>query len=204
MSNKTIQDWLESSKNLDVDTIINVGEEPNIKEFKAHSVILSAESPYLKLHYHLDGQGKKMESSLSISLIFLHIYIYTKTFSNKDEVSLLEIFIAADEIELYEISQHIKKSLLETKSAWKFPKDFITICEHDAFIDLYESALKFMRNEAHEYIMQGKFLKALELFKEILKNGKYNPDDQKYASNWNLSSNKCILKNLNEWSKSIG
>ncbi|CAG8830806.1 42698_t:CDS:1, partial [Gigaspora margarita] len=43
-----------------------------------------------------------------------------------------------DEIELYEISQHIKKSLLETKSAWKFPKDFITICEHDAFIDLYE------------------------------------------------------------------
>ncbi|CAG8564718.1 11900_t:CDS:2, partial [Dentiscutata erythropus] len=54
-------------------------------------------------------------------------YIYTGTFSHKNEVSFLEIFIAADEIQLFEINQQVEKSLLETESAWKFPNDFITI-----------------------------------------------------------------------------
>ncbi|KAF0521120.1 btb/poz domain-containing protein 19-like [Gigaspora margarita] len=37
---------LESSQ--DFDTKIKVGEEPNIKEFKAHSIILSTRSTYFK------------------------------------------------------------------------------------------------------------------------------------------------------------
>ncbi|CAG8564737.1 11901_t:CDS:2 [Dentiscutata erythropus] len=49
------------------------------------------------------------------------------SFSYKNEVSLLDIFIAADEIQLFEISQQVEKSLLEIESAWKFPDDFITI-----------------------------------------------------------------------------
>ncbi|CAG8791305.1 23601_t:CDS:2, partial [Dentiscutata erythropus] len=48
-------------------------------------------------------------------------------FSDKNEVNLLDIFIAADEIELFGISQQVEKRLLETELAWKFPEDFITI-----------------------------------------------------------------------------
>ncbi|CAG8446685.1 24074_t:CDS:2 [Dentiscutata erythropus] len=57
----------------------------------------------------------------------MNSYIYTGTFSYKDEVSLLNIFIAADEIELFEPRQQVEKRLLETESAWKFPEDFIKI-----------------------------------------------------------------------------
>ncbi|CAG8539345.1 45067_t:CDS:2 [Gigaspora margarita] len=62
----------------------------------------------------------------------------------KNEVSLLDIFIAADEIELFEISQRVEKWLLETETAWKFPNDFLTICKHDTFTNLYEVALELV------------------------------------------------------------
>ncbi|RIB25002.1 hypothetical protein C2G38_568354 [Gigaspora rosea] len=43
---KDFSKLLESSQ--DYDTKIIVGEEPNIKEFKAHSIILSTRSTYFK------------------------------------------------------------------------------------------------------------------------------------------------------------
>ncbi|KAF0332928.1 btb/poz domain-containing protein 19-like, partial [Gigaspora margarita] len=49
MNNKTIKNFsklLESPKDFDIK--IKVGEKPNIKEFKAHSNILSARSDYFK------------------------------------------------------------------------------------------------------------------------------------------------------------
>ncbi|CAG8749996.1 10397_t:CDS:1, partial [Racocetra fulgida] len=60
------------------------------------------------------------------------------------ENSLLDIFIAADEIQLSEIKQKAEKRLLETESAWKFPKDFITICKYDIFTNLYQIALELV------------------------------------------------------------
>ncbi|CAG8794659.1 4256_t:CDS:1, partial [Racocetra fulgida] len=66
----------------------------------------------------------------------MNSYIYTEKFSDKNEVSLLDVFIAADEMELMKICQQVKKRLIGTKSAWKFPRDFITICKHDTFADL--------------------------------------------------------------------
>ncbi|KAF0388122.1 BTB-domain-containing protein [Gigaspora margarita] len=145
MSNESIQNLLKNSKHSDIDTIIKVGGEPNIKEFKAHSIILSAGSPYFKTA--LSSRWARKENGIIIfnkPNIFPPVfetlinYIYTKTFSNKSEVSFLEIFIAADEIELYELSEHVKKCLLETKSAWKFPKDFITIWQIFQSIETFQ------------------------------------------------------------------
>ncbi|CAG8555898.1 11217_t:CDS:2, partial [Dentiscutata heterogama] len=146
---KDISSLLESSENFDVK--IKIGEEPNIKEFKAHSVILSARSAYFKTA--LSSQWARKENGIiifdkpnispSVFEILLD-YIYTGTFSDKNEVNLLDVFIAADEIELFGISQQVKKRLLETELVWKFPEDFITICKHDAFTNLYETALELV------------------------------------------------------------
>ncbi|CAG8662385.1 1299_t:CDS:2 [Dentiscutata erythropus] len=57
----------------------------------------------------------------------MNSYINTGTFSDKNEVGLLDIFIAADEMELLEIKQQVENCLLGFKTAWRFPKDFITI-----------------------------------------------------------------------------
>ncbi|CAG8598494.1 26501_t:CDS:2 [Gigaspora margarita] len=67
-------------------------------------------------------------------------YIYTGIFSVENNVSLVEIFIFADKIELLELCKQLKKTLLETELAWKFPKDFIMLCQHND-TDLYNVAL---------------------------------------------------------------
>ncbi|CAG8651233.1 8097_t:CDS:2 [Cetraspora pellucida] len=90
---------LKSSEGFDIKII--VGEEPNIKEFKVHSLIL------------------------------LSNYIYTEIFSVENNVSLIDIFISANEIELLELCKQLKKHLFEIESAWKFLKDFISLCQHN-------------------------------------------------------------------------
>ncbi|RIB26998.1 kinase-like domain-containing protein, partial [Gigaspora rosea] len=47
-----------------------------------------------------------------------------------------------------------------------------------------------LRKEAYEFFEQGKFLKALEFFEEILKNGQLSPEDQVKATAWDLSRNR--------------
>ncbi|RIB30296.1 hypothetical protein C2G38_2238357 [Gigaspora rosea] len=194
----------------DFDVKIKVGESPNIKEFKADSIILSAKSDYFKAA--LSSRWARKENGIiifdksNISPPVFEIllnYIYTGTFSNNTEVSLLDIFIAADEIGLVEISQQVEDCLLKTVSAWKFPRDFITICKYDTFTNLHETALNFMRNEALGYIKQGKFFKVLEFYEKILKNIPYNAEVQKNASSWDLSHYSCGSNEINELSRVI-
>ncbi|RIB27376.1 hypothetical protein C2G38_2240161 [Gigaspora rosea] len=63
--------------------------------------------------------------------------------------------------------------------------------------------LENMRKEAREYFNQGKFLKALELYEEIIKNSHHSAEDQKSASTWDLSWNRCGLEKLNELIKAL-
>ncbi|KAF0560327.1 btb/poz domain-containing protein 19-like [Gigaspora margarita] len=156
MNNEFVQKFSNLLVNpKDFDVKIKVGEKPNIKEFKAHSIILSARSDYFKTA--LSSRWARRENGLiifdkpnispSVFEILLN-YIYTGTFSNDNEVNLFDIFIAADEIGLSEISQRVKKH-------W--------------------------RNETIGYLRQGKFLKALEYYEEILKNCPHSVEDQESA-----------------------
>ncbi|KAF0414546.1 serine-enriched protein [Gigaspora margarita] len=113
---RNFSNLLENPKDFDVK--IKVGETPNIKEFKAHSIVLSARSDYFKTA--LSSQWARIEDGIiifdkpNISPKVFEIlinYIYTGTFSNNNEVDLFDIFIAADEIVLIEITQQVKKRL---------------------------------------------------------------------------------------------
>ncbi|UZO12966.1 uncharacterized protein OCT59_004473 [Rhizophagus irregularis] len=105
---------LKDTSNCDVK--IRVGKEPNIKEFKVHSFVLSSS------------------------------YIYLGTFSvDNNKISLVDILIASDEIELLEVYRQLEKRLLENELAWKFPKDFITLYHYrDRFNNLYEVILELV------------------------------------------------------------
>ncbi|KAF0458740.1 btb/poz domain-containing protein 19-like [Gigaspora margarita] len=176
MNNETNQNFsnlLENPKDFDVK--IKVGENPNIKEFKVHSIILSARSDYFKAA--LCSRWAKREDGFivfdkpNISPLVFEIlinYIYTGTFSNNNEVSLLDIFIAADEIGLVEISQQIKKPL---------------------------------KNEVLGYVWQNKFLKAFEFCEEILENIPHSVEGQKSALSWRFPSIRVESEDINELSK---
>ncbi|RIB16561.1 hypothetical protein C2G38_2189587 [Gigaspora rosea] len=166
MNNEPIPSFsnlLENPKDFDVK--IKVGENPDIKEFKVRSNILSAKSEYFKVALSSrwarreDGFIILEKPNISPSIFEILInYTYTGKFSNNNEISLLDIFIAADEIGLFEISQQAEKRLLKNVSAWQFPKDFITICKYDNFTNLQEAAVLLKRKEAFKYLTQGKAL----------------------------------------------
>ncbi|CAB4419946.1 unnamed protein product [Rhizophagus irregularis] len=62
--------------------------------------------------------------------------IYSETISIGSNESLVDVLIVSDELELLEIYQQLEKHLLENESAWKFPKDFITLCQHELIYKL--------------------------------------------------------------------
>ncbi|CAG8568962.1 3036_t:CDS:2 [Acaulospora morrowiae] len=128
---------------------IIVGEGLDVKEFKAHSLILTNRSTYFKSA--LSSRWAKVENGIIIfkkpnisPLIFevLLKYIYTGDISvENNEVSLADIAIASDELLLFKVYQKIERNLLEDELAWK-PRDIIRIFQHEHFTNLYNIAIK--------------------------------------------------------------
>ncbi|GBC10238.1 hypothetical protein RclHR1_09460011 [Rhizophagus clarus] len=142
---------LKDTNNCDVK--IRVGKEQNIKEFMAHSYILSSRSIYFKKAFSEQWARKEdgffISNQPNISPMVFEIlinYIYSGTFSiNNNKINLVDILIASDELELLEIYRQLEKRLLEDELLWKFPKDFITLYQyHDHFTNLYEIVLEFV------------------------------------------------------------
>ncbi|CAG8661617.1 947_t:CDS:2 [Cetraspora pellucida] len=208
---KDFSNLLESSQ--DFDTKITVGEEPNIKEFKAHSIILTTRSAYFKTA--LSSQWVKKENGIiifnkpnispSVFEILIN-YIYTGEFLDNNNVDLLDIFIATDELQLNEIKQKVEKRLLETESAWKFPEDFVKICKHNTFTDLYQTAFDLVCRKPKVIFESKDFSKVEEddLIK-LLKSDRLQLEEfeiWEYLIKWGIENTETILDDdLTKWSQ---
>ncbi|RGB40517.1 BTB/POZ domain-containing protein [Rhizophagus diaphanus] len=215
-----IQNLSDDISNLRKDTSncdvkIKVGEGPNSKEFMAHSLILSSRSIYFKKAFSEQWAKKEDEFFISnqpnISPTVFEIlinHIYSGTFSvDNNEISLVNILIASDELELLEVYRQLEKRLLENESAWKIPKDFITIFqfrEDDRFIKLYEVAIGLVCRNAKIIFDSKEFLEMEEEHLIQL----LNRDDLKleeieiwdYLIKWGIENTDSILdENSNKW-----
>lgn len=71
--------------------------------------------------------------------MYRNIYLGKLSIEN-NEINLIEVAIAADELQLLEVFQQLESRLLENKLAWK-SKDIIMALENDQFTNLYNFAL---------------------------------------------------------------
>ncbi|CAG8450741.1 15615_t:CDS:2 [Dentiscutata heterogama] len=110
------------------DIKIKVGEPPNTKEFKAHSLILRARSPYFNRALSHEWTKKqenliifeKPNVSPNIFEIILR-YIYGEIFhlEDHDPFDILDLLIAADEIMIDDVLiDHVQTYLIHSKAAW--------------------------------------------------------------------------------------
>ncbi|CAG8440269.1 7518_t:CDS:2 [Funneliformis mosseae] len=143
------QDFLNLLENSeDYNVKFEIGKEPNIKEFEAHSIILSARSTYFQRtisKYWNEEKEVLVFKKPNISPLIFEIllkYIYTGTLSVDDEASFADVIVAADEFELQTLVQQLEKHLIQNESAWQLPKDFITICQHKQFPNLVRGRFK--------------------------------------------------------------
>ncbi|EXX62537.1 uncharacterized protein OCT59_025426 [Rhizophagus irregularis] len=109
------------------DVTIEVGEDPNVKIFRAHTIILCYRSPYLQRTL-ASKKASKDNALVHINLpnispeLFQNIlkYIYGGILSlNDHETSeILKLILAADELLLQELVDYLQKYLIENKYEW--------------------------------------------------------------------------------------
>ncbi|GBC11522.2 BTB/POZ protein [Rhizophagus irregularis DAOM 181602=DAOM 197198] len=103
------------------DITIEVGEDPNVKIFRAHMSILCYRSPYLrKILASNKNRNKENISHIKLSkispevfqIILKYIYGGTLSLSGQDALEILKLLIAAEEMLLQELINNIKDAII--------------------------------------------------------------------------------------------
>ncbi|RGB42337.1 hypothetical protein C1646_662322 [Rhizophagus diaphanus] len=111
----------------DFNVIIQVGENLNMKEFQAHTIILRARSPYFKSALSTRWVTKKnniiMFHKPNITPIVFEMilkYIYTGVLDLSEQLceDILGLLAASDELLLEELVEYLQDYLIEQKKSW--------------------------------------------------------------------------------------
>ncbi|CAB4412380.1 unnamed protein product [Rhizophagus irregularis] len=125
---KLSQNYIELLKDDEYyDITIEVGEDPNVKIFRAHMNILCYRSPYLrrllasKKRSNDNGLVHIKLSNISpeiFQVIIEYIYGGILSLDEQDTSDFLKVLAAADVLHLQELVDYLQKYLIENKSEW--------------------------------------------------------------------------------------
>ncbi|EXX68090.1 uncharacterized protein OCT59_025333 [Rhizophagus irregularis] len=109
------------------DITIEVGEDPNVKIFRAHMNILCYRSPYLR---RILASNKKNNDNVlthiklpnispkNFEIILRYIYGGIISLNGQETSEILNTLVAADELHLQELVNYLQKYLVENNSEW--------------------------------------------------------------------------------------
>ncbi|GBC01612.1 hypothetical protein RclHR1_04260012 [Rhizophagus clarus] len=134
----------------DYNVIIKVGENQNIKEFHAHSVILRARSPYFRGALSANWITKKDNMIIFnkpnvtpnvFEMILKYIYTGEIDLSKESNEDILGFLVASDELLLEELFVHVQDYLIKQKS-W-IDKNFIPVLHAVSNLDSCKKLLDY-------------------------------------------------------------
>ncbi|EXX63879.1 uncharacterized protein OCT59_027267 [Rhizophagus irregularis] len=141
------------------DVTIEVGNDPYVKIFRAHMVILHYRSTYLR-RILTTNKKKNDETLVHIKLpnilpeIFQVIlrYIYSGKISldEYDTSDIIKILVAGNELGFQELITYLQSYLIETKTNWmeqNFNLVYQTSFENDSFLELQKFCTDLTSNE---------------------------------------------------------
>ncbi|RIA86167.1 hypothetical protein C1645_829704 [Glomus cerebriforme] len=111
----------------DYNVIIQVGENQTMKEFRAHSVILRARSPYFKSALSTNWIMKRDDmilfskpniSPMIFEMILKYIYTGELDLTNRLYEDIFLLLIASDELLLEELVEYLQDYLIERYQNW--------------------------------------------------------------------------------------
>ncbi|PKY58396.1 POZ domain-containing protein [Rhizophagus irregularis] len=141
------------------DITIEVGNDPYIKIFRAHMVILHYRSPYLRRI--LSTNKKKNDETLThiklpnispeiFQIILRYIYGGNLSLNEYDNSVIIQTLIAANELSLQELILYLQSFLIENKANWmeqNFNLMYQTSFENDTFSELQKYCTDLMTKE---------------------------------------------------------
>ncbi|RIA87327.1 hypothetical protein C1645_878103 [Glomus cerebriforme] len=151
------------------DITIEVGNDPYVKIFRAHMVILNYRSPYLRRI--LSTNKKKNDETLiniklpnispeTFNVILRYIYGGKLSLKEFDDLDIFKILIAANELSLQELISHLQSFLIKNKLSWmeqNFNLVYQTSFEIDSFSDLQKFCTEFITVKPHKIFNSSDF-----------------------------------------------
>ncbi|EXX50328.1 uncharacterized protein OCT59_021008 [Rhizophagus irregularis] len=130
------------------DINIEVGNDPNVKIFKAHMVIINYRSPYLRKI--MSTNKKKNDGTLMhvklpnispeiFQIILRYIYGGKLPVEEYDTSYVFKILITANELSLQELNNYLQSFLIKNNASWieqNFNLVYQTSFENDSFMEL--------------------------------------------------------------------
>ncbi|KAF0473763.1 btb/poz domain-containing protein 19-like [Gigaspora margarita] len=137
------------------DTIIIAGEEPNVEEIYAHSLILRTRSSYFRSALSDEWVKKTNDgylvlkkpniSAIIIKIILKFLYCEMVDLDNEEDETILDLLAAADELLIQNLIDYIQEYLIEYSSDFieQVPiKMLHLISHHEKFNELKETCLE--------------------------------------------------------------
>ncbi|EXX63173.1 hypothetical protein RirG_154780 [Rhizophagus irregularis DAOM 197198w] len=111
------------------DVTIEVGEDPNVKIFRAHMNILCHRSPYLRRVLVSNNKKNNNDGVLShtklpnilpetFQIVLKYIYGGILSLDEENTPDILKVLVAADELILHELVDYLQTYLIENKADW--------------------------------------------------------------------------------------
>ncbi|GBC00022.1 hypothetical protein RclHR1_03710006 [Rhizophagus clarus] len=198
------------------DVTIEVGEDPNVKIFRAHKNILCYRSPFLRRTL---ASNKKSDNGVlshiklpNISpevfqIVLRYIYGGILSLNGKDTSDILNILVAADELHLQELVNYLQKYLIENNSEWleqHFELIHRTSYQSKSLLELQEFCTNLMAESPEKIFKSFDFtslpekslislikrddlqMKEIEIWEHVLK--------------WGLAQNPTLVLDPKTWS----
>ncbi|EXX71345.1 uncharacterized protein OCT59_011303 [Rhizophagus irregularis] len=143
------------------DVTIEVGNDPYVKIFRSHMVILNYRSPYLRRILSTNVNKKNDDGILVhiklpnilpeiFQMILRYVYGGRLSLEEYDTSDIIKILIAANELSLQELITHLQSFLIENKKNWmeqNFNLIYKTSFENDSFSKLQNFCTELISNE---------------------------------------------------------
>ncbi|GES81047.1 BTB/POZ domain-containing protein [Rhizophagus clarus] len=201
----------------DYNVIIHIGEEPNHKEFHAHSNILRCRSEYFNKILSAENierkDGKYIIKKPNISPQAFDIilkYLYTGKFNitSKAGTELLDFMIISDEMMLKNLTKVTEDFIVGNHKQF-LQNDPVGILQivyyYKSFVNLQEVCLDKICSEPEILFKSDKFTQlSASLLEVILKRDDLNLREIEIWENlikWGLAQEKTLNKDISKWSK---
>ncbi|GES80977.1 BTB/POZ domain-containing protein [Rhizophagus clarus] len=200
----------------DYNVIVQIGEEPNFKEFHVHSNILRCRSEHFNNLFY-DGEIEKRDkkyiiykpniSPQAFDVILKYLYVGYVDLTDKTGTELLNIIIASDELNLENLTKLTKDFIIEHYQLLQGDPvgTLQTVFNNKSLNDLREYCLEKICPEPEILFNSNKFTQiSVQLLETILKREDLNMDEIEIWENivrWGLAQEHNFNEDVSQWDK---
>ncbi|RIA83357.1 hypothetical protein C1645_466916 [Glomus cerebriforme] len=198
------------------DITIEVGNDPYVKVFRAHMVILNYRSPYLRRI--LSMNKKKNDGTLTniklpnilpeiFQIILRYIYGGRLSLEEYDISDIIKILVTANELSLKELIPHLESFLIENKTNWmeqNFDLIYQTSFENDSFLELQKYCTDIISKEPNKIFNSPNFsLISEKLLISLIQNNHFQISEiqvWEHILKWGIAQNPELSSDLSSYS----